>query len=640
MRNRSQLTLFITNLAILVHCTPSHSAETAKQKEAIQKVVSKGVEYLLKVHKPGADYTGGSKQMGTAALAGLALLESGVDEKNPSMQNIIKYVRAGCLQQTGTYEVSLCLMFLDRLGQPEDEPFIQMLGARLMYGQGATGGWSYQSGALLSKKEESRLRSVFVKDAKPAPEPKKDAEPKAETVRPTLHPEVGKIINRLQDPRNQIGIGGDLITDIVKDGDNSNTQFAALALSCARRHGVPMEGSAKLLRQRFRNMQLPDGGWAYIKQLDLPIAVEINSSAAMTCAGLIGLAVSSGTTEAVLRNRLDAPKPQPKKVPHNEINDAASIKAGLTVLAMFVTGQRGAEPELSVPGVLEIAPADGGDMRANLYALWSLERVAVIYGLETIGNVDWYLWGADALVRTQLPDGSWNSFFTGSEPDINASLALLFLHRTNVAKDLTAVLVGKVQDPGKAFLKNFRKDPLKKPANGADPKPVKTTKPRPDVTNPDKEYETKVARLADGMLAASGDQRKELLNALRDTKGSAYTDALARVAAKSTGAGKTEVCDALARRLMRMTAGTLREMLIDPNREIRSAAARACGLKADKQHVPDLIGLLADQESRIVTDAHVSLKSLTGQDFGPEPNAADSEKIKAILAWRNWLKMN
>ena len=92
MRNRSQLTLFITNLAILVHCTPSHSAETAKQKEAIQKVVSKGVEYLLKVHKPGTDYTGGSKQMGTAALAGLAFLESGVDEKNPSMQNIIKYV--------------------------------------------------------------------------------------------------------------------------------------------------------------------------------------------------------------------------------------------------------------------------------------------------------------------------------------------------------------------------------------------------------------------------------------------------------------------------------------------------------------------------------------------------------------------
>ena len=43
------------------------------------------------------------------------------------------------------------------------------------------------------------------------------------------------------------------------------------------------------------------------------------------------------------------------------------------------------------------------------YFLWSLERVAVAYGLETIGNHDWYAWGARALLATQEKDGGWRA---------------------------------------------------------------------------------------------------------------------------------------------------------------------------------------------------------------------------------------
>jgi HEAT repeat protein len=88
-----------------------------------------------------------------------------------------------------------------------------------------------------------------------------------------------------------------------------------------------------------------------------------------------------------------------------------------------------------------------------------------------------------------------------------------------------------------------------------------------------------------------------------------------------------------------MTAATLRDMLADSNREIRSAAARACALKADKQFIPDLISLLADREPRVANDAHLSLKTLTDKDFGPAANATDTDKIKAILAWRSWYNM-
>ena len=41
----------------------------------------------------------------------------------------------------------------------------------------------------------------------------------------------------------------------------------------------------------------------------------------------------------------------------------------------------------------------------NLYALWSIERVAVLYNLETIADKDWYRWASQLLVAHQQPGG-------------------------------------------------------------------------------------------------------------------------------------------------------------------------------------------------------------------------------------------
>ena len=88
-----------------------------------------------------------------------------------------------------------------------------------------------------------------------------------------------------------------------------------------------------------------------------------------------------------------------------------------------------------------------------------------------------------------------------------------------------------------------------------------------------------------------------------------------------------------------MTATTLCEMLKDENREIRLAAAGACGKKEDKQYIPHLIELLSDSENSVVHAAWTSLVALSKQDFGPKPDAAPADKAKAILAWKNWWKM-
>ncbi len=79
----------------------------------------------------------------------------------------------------------------------------------------------------------------------------------------------------------------------------------------------------------------------------------------------------------------------------------------------------------------------GADAMGDLYFFWSIERVAVIYGLKTIEGKDWYGWGSEVIVANQKTDGSWQEWYPGI-PD--TCFALLFLKRANLARDLTTKL--------------------------------------------------------------------------------------------------------------------------------------------------------------------------------------------------------
>src|SRR5205085_12039207 len=60
---------------------------------------------------------------------------------------------------------------------------------------------------------------------------------------------------------------------------------------------------------------------------------------------------------------------------------------------------------------------------ANLYFLWSVERVGVLYDLPTIGNKDWYRWGAEILLANQMSAGNWdNGSYHGASPTIDTCL--------------------------------------------------------------------------------------------------------------------------------------------------------------------------------------------------------------------------
>jgi hypothetical protein len=580
-------------------------APAARAGDDIDAAVAKAVAYLKGVHKPADAYRGGSRGLGGAALSGLALLESGVPADDAIVANVAKFVRDGALGHDQTYGVSLAILFLDRLNHPADRPLVQALGVRLLSAQTQDGGFSYTCLAVLSPKDEARLRAAFARDlarlqSVPKDAPKKDPpkapDAKAAPAPPALHPEVArwaKLANVQED-----------VLQSIAGADGSNTQFAVLALWVARKHGVPCEAALAAAERYARAAQNPDGGWSYSHLSPL---IGEGSAAPMTCSGLLCLAVAHGVKRTL---RAKGAEGVGKK--EADATEDPAVRKGLRALGESITNASGRKPE---DGAKVRKPYRADDLNGNLYFLWSLERVAVVYDLETVGGHDWYAYGADALVETQQADGSWRKGkYLGSDEEVNTAFALLFLRRANAAKDLTATLRSKSR---------------------RDPPPARVEPAKGDDADA---FAKESARLARQVIAAGDAERPALLARLRDAKGGVHTEALACATAGLTGDAQRATREALAARLTRMTAATLRGMLKDTDREIRLAAAAACGAKGDAALVSDLIGAVAGADDAVAQAARLSLRKLTGQDFGPDDKADPTARREAAEAWQKWWK--
>ena len=228
-------------------------------------------------------------------------------------------------------------------------------------------------------------------------------------------------------------------------GDNSNTQFAALALWVARRHGIPADQALLNVEKYYRDSQQAAGGWSY-EPLPLPGSTKTfigPATATMTCAGLIGLAVGRGIATE-----------KGKKV---DLKKDKVLQAGLEAVGSVLTGRAPAGSQGARP-----MRVDGGKI---YYFLWTMERMAVLYDVKVLGGVDWYRWGAEQVLSSQGADGSWRGEFQPGGSD--TCFALLFLKRANVAQDLTFFLTGIVDETG-----GRQNEKAKKPPKKADMDPL------------------------------------------------------------------------------------------------------------------------------------------------------------------------
>ena len=144
--------------------------------------------------------------------------------------------------------------------------------------------------------------------------------------------------------------------------------------------------------------------------------------------------------------------------------------------------------------------------------------------------------------------------------------------------------------------------------------------------------------IAANLLAPTDTDWNKALNEVRDRKGTAYTQALLLAIPKLEGERLKSARGALAERLTRMTAETLRAMVQEKDIELRRGAALAMAMKDDKALLPDLIAALLDEEETVVRAAKAGLKSVTGQDFGPASGATLAERTAAAKAWLEWLR--
>jgi hypothetical protein len=557
-----------------------------------------------------------------------------------AVANIARACRAAALSTEGTYQLSLLITFFDRLGHRSDRLLVQFLTLRLLSGQLADGTWGYTCpGLKLDPVQQAQLEAELGREAKlhtPArtPEPSRKGgqrqdlddtprpagkdEPKGEEKEPVrLHPSLERLARQLPAAPAEFGAVG----------DHSNTQFATVGLWVGRRHAVDVSAALAKIDQHYRACQAPDGGWSYTQAFGGP------SSPAMTCAGLMGLAIGFGA------KNLPADRGAAPRVDTDALNKDPAVTAGLKYLGAILAAGR--QPDAGTGSPLN-------PLSADLYFMWSLERVGMVYGLKSIGNVDWYEWGSRLLVATQQRDGSWLPTNHVPSPDVATAFALLFLGRANLTEDLSNSLKGKVKDPGTSRLirtkdldavlegaakasAGSRGSTGSKRTDGAAAKQPRTDTPAASA-DPS-------GRLAKALVEAGPGERAGLVEKYRETKGGEYTDALARAAGQLAGEAQVQVRDALAQRLTRMKPTTLIELMADRDRELRRAAALACGSKG-KERLPEfadaLIRLVADEDPLVAQAARASLKTLTDQDFGPPAGAAAGDRVKALTAWRKW----
>jgi hypothetical protein len=429
---------------------PLSKAEQAK----VDKAVEKAVAYLKRAQTKEGNWPTKWKDrflVGECALPAYALLEAGVPADDPVIQKAAAFIRPKVADTNYTYELSLAVLFFDRLGDPKDKELLQTCALRLIAGQFWTGGWSYICPRFKEGQEAELLKALqevskLMKAKKPAKvalkavtEPDKDlfwsqefafASLELPTERKefrlprglkgfrglAVFQDVGKLNWReREDQRN----GGPQSIPLVGITDNSNTQFALLALWVAQHHDIPTEATFRLLATRFERSQL--GWYQYSK--------NAWSNGSMICVDLLGLAIGRGLKLSTLAS-------------------ARASQRDLHILTRLVA----LYADIGTP----TGQMDNPVPTRDAYFLWSLERVGMLYNLPTLDDKEWYRWGAEVLVSNQLDSGEFNAKDSEETPRLGmarrvpgastygpmlkTAFALLFLKHSHPMKDLTPKL--------------------------------------------------------------------------------------------------------------------------------------------------------------------------------------------------------
>jgi hypothetical protein len=203
--------------------------------------------------------------------------------------------------------------------------------------------------------------------------------------------------------------------------DNSNSQFAILALHEAEQYSAAMDDNARTINipphvwrvalQSWKIGQNPNGSWGYGSQSE--------GYGSMTCAGIASVYIckSKIVDSSIAMNQLCCQPP----------SQDPAIEDGLRWLG----------------SAFSVHENPGRREAWLLYYLYGLERAGRLTARRFIGNHDWYREGSEYLVANQDFRGCWSLNDGEAQQNFNTSFALLFL-----SKGRWPLLVGKAKFGG------------------------------------------------------------------------------------------------------------------------------------------------------------------------------------------------
>ncbi|HYT92295.1 MAG TPA: hypothetical protein VEL76_26510 [Gemmataceae bacterium] len=458
----------------------------------INDAIARGKQYLRAqlLQKDNHDYyvtdQGAGSQVGVIALAGLTLLECGESPKDEAVQKALERVRGSASRLRFTYSLALCILFLDRLTQTtkdahgdahsEDRKLIRQFAVQLMASQDENGGWGYYSDILPPDEHERFLKMINAGQPLPPKNQKwidnsinqfvtlalwaarnhqiksDGALKKTENLyRETQQKDGrwgyrGKSSPTLPDATTcagliglAIGHGVDLDakahkapTDIKKDpAVVKGLEFLSKAMVSPRLNSTDLQkqeeyaAAMRDLHRKFHEGSDADrkASWFVITDKSLE-ALRKEKVPAAVLRKLHQLKYKAFRTEK------DFTQEVAKVLTKAELEGIQKLMvehAPMTIIDALDEIDRYGPTRLR-------GTYFGAEAWGDLYFLWSVERVGVLYDLTKIGDKDWYSWGVDIILKHQRPDGSWEDRFPGL---CDTCFALLFLKQANLAKDLT-----------------------------------------------------------------------------------------------------------------------------------------------------------------------------------------------------------
>jgi hypothetical protein len=321
---------------------PKRPLKNKKLQVRINAAIEKGVAYLKTVQSGDGRWPYRGNAMidhdgGLTALALYAMSASGVPADDAAIRRGLSWAFAhprpyGPDATVGTYSASLLVLALTRIDEKKHRAAVHRLAALIADAQQSSDMWTYNL---------------------------------------QVNPDNGPV-------RRRFGIG-----------DNSNSQFAVLALWAAYSltgYEVPAR-TWQRIRDFYKRTQLSAGGWQYSGTMRGGRGLGRPS---MTAAGLVAYvyAVAALTGDAAVAR------------------GSPVARKGLKALLK--------------------TPSDYSDH----YFAYAMERAGTIMNLEL---EKWYVPGAKHLLKEQKRDGSWRGRFHGDPAGAyDTALALLFLSRTTL----------------------------------------------------------------------------------------------------------------------------------------------------------------------------------------------------------------